>query len=173
MKGEFRIWLPESHKKTPSGIIIANKPDIVITNRVTNEGETDFLKGIFRDDLAIAGGGNFYVGLCNQVPAETDTLSDISTEPTSAGGYARQAITRDGSGWPTITTINGHTVIRSDTMSFTASGADFDAAITRPFLTDASSGSSGILYALGGAISAERTVLDTETLSVQYQFALD
>lgn len=168
MHGQFRFWMPRK-----CGILLPEQPDIIVPNRVTNEGEEEYLKMIFQNVSAIAGGANFYIGLCNQIPVETDLLTDISTEPSSAGGYARKAVVRSAAGWPTITTINGHKVIRTATITFTASGADFDVPVTRAFLTDQASGTAGKLYAYSGALTAALTVPDGQSFSMQYETFLD
>ena len=168
MKGQFRIWLPKN-----AGELFAVEPDIIIPNRVTDEGEEEYLKMIFQNVSAIAGGANWYIGLCNQLPAEADILSSISTEPTVTNGYARQSLVRSAVGWPTITVINGHKVIRSATVTFTASGGSFDAAFTRAFLTDQASGTVGKLYAYSGALTAAVILADTQSFQMQYECFLD
>ena len=124
---------------------------------------------IFQDVTTIAGGSNWYIGLCNETPDESAGLADISTEPTSAGGYARQALVRNATDWPTVTTVNGHVVIRSATVTFSASGADFSGDITRAFLTSASSGTSGKLYSFSGALTTALTVVDGQSFAMQYE----
>lgn len=186
MKGNFRIWLPQRLQvelqtrlipvplvATWFGLICAPEPDIIMPNRVTDEGEEEYLKMLFRDVTEIAGGANFYIGLCNQVPAEADLLPGITTEPGAAGGYARKAVARSAAGFPTITVVNGHKVIRTATQTFTASGADFDTAFTRAFLTDQSSGTAGKLYAYSGALTTALTLLDGEAYAFQYETYID
>lgn len=168
MKGQFRIWLPKY-----AGALFAPEPNIILPNRVTDEGEQEYLKMIFQNVSQIAGGGNFYVGLCNQTPAEGDGLTDISTELAVTNGYSRKAITRNAAGWPTLTTINGHTVLRSGTVTFTASGGDFSASFTRAFLTDQASGTAGVLYAYSGALTVALTLLDGQSFQMQYETFLD
>lgn len=144
----------------------------VLPNLVTNEGEESFLKMLFRADVAdVSSGGNFYLGLCLNGPAETDELTNL-TEPTTAGGYARQAVTRDASGWPTLDEVNGVKRIATGTITFSASGANFSTAINRVFLCNVASGTSGILFAYGGQFTNSITVQDGESLPVQYRFYL-
>lgn len=144
-----------------------------IRNTIVDEGEDEFLKMIMRADLStIAAGGNWYLGLCNQVPAETDVLADIVTEPTFTNGYARSIITRDATGFPTLDRVNGVGVIRSTVEVFTASGGPFSAAISRAFLSDVASG-AGILFAYSGALTTAITLADTESINVQYELFLD
>lgn len=168
MHGEFVF-----SKNDKDGILI---PDTVqrIRNTIVDEGEDEFLKMIMRADLStIAAGGNWYLGLCNQVPVETHVLTDITTEPTiGVGTYARQIITRDSTGFPTLGRVNGVGFIRSTVEVFAASGADFDAPFSRAFLCDVASG-AGILFAYSGALTTPITVLDGESYNVQYEFFLD
>lgn len=168
LHGEYRFWRPG-----PSRLILSphhwlGEPDFVIPNRLTDEGRESMLKAIVRDVFDIAGGGNFYFGLCNQTPDDADDLSAISSEPTSAGGYARIAKTRDATGWPILVDVNGHKGIRTATITFSASGADFSAPISRAFMTDASTGTSGVLYGYSGALLTPITLPDGQSLPFQY-----
>jgi len=171
--GRYKFWLPRPTWQVFAPGAWLGEPDFIIPNLITDAGEEDFLQAIFQNVFPIAGGSDFYVGLADQTPAETDALTDISTEPTSAGGYARQAVPRNGTGWPTITTINGHKAIQSQTLSFTASGADFSRNITRAFLCDVSSGTSGVLFSYSGALTAGVLVTDGQTFQMQYEILLD
>lgn len=138
---------------------------------ITHEGESEFLKMIFHgDDTLIAPAGNFYLGLCNQTPDKTDVLTDITTEPTVTNGYARKAITRDLTGFPTIEIINNETRIVSLTLIFTASGGDFSTSFTRAFLTDQASGTVGKLLAYSGAYSSPVLLTDGQTVPMKFEF---
>lgn len=165
--GQFRVWLPESHSE---GCVITPAPDLIIPNLVPLAGQEEYLKMLFRDATVVAGGGNFYAGLCDQTPDSGDVLTDITSEPNSNGGYARKAIERNSTGWPTITTVNGRKVIRSKTLTWTASGADFSATFSRLFLTDQASGTAGVLFAFSGKLNAALTVEDGQSVSAQYEF---
>lgn len=146
---------------------------ITVKNRITTEGKTAFLKMLLRDDATyVAAGGNFYIGLCDQVPALADTLADLSSEPSAAGGYARAAITRDSSGWPTLEAALEDMVLRSAVITFTASGADFDMPFSRLFMCDVASGTSGTLFSYSGALTTPITILDGESKDVQYELYL-
>jgi len=113
------------------------------------------------DNVIVPAAGNFYVGLCNQTPAFSDTLVSITTEPTSAGGYARQPLSRDATGWPnTNINVNGENLWRSAILTFAASGADFSDPFTRLFLCNVVSGTAGILFAYSGASPSEILILD-------------
>jgi len=129
------------------------KHEIIIPNIITDEGELSFLKMIGRADVAdVASGGNFFMGLCEEVPADADTLASITTEPTSAGGYARQPISRDATGWPVVGAVGDAGRIQSLLVSFTASGANFSRTFQRAFLCNVVSGTAGLLFSYSGLL---------------------
>lgn len=172
-KGRYHMWLPRPTWQVKSPHYHMGAPDLIIDNIIVDAGEEDFLQAIFQDAFPIAGGANFYIGLCDQIPAETDTLVDVTTEPTVTNGYARQAIPRNSTGFPTITTINGHKAIQSTTETFTASGGNFDDAFTRIFLSDQSSGTAGALFSYSGPLTSALTVLSGQSFQVIYECFLD
>jgi hypothetical protein len=161
MHGQFVLTFP-------------NGKEIILPNTVVDEGEDAYLKMLFRADATfVAGGGNFYIGLCDQIPVETDNLAAIGTEPGATGGYARLAVTRDAVGWPTIDTVNGRQRIISKQITFTATGADFDAPFSRAFMCNVASGSAGTLFSFSGALSQAITLLDTQSFTMRYEVFLD
>lgn len=165
--GEFLIWMPiKTEKLLRDGL--SKTPDLIISNRVTDKGEEHYLKGIFQNVFPIAGGANFKVGLCNQSPADDDTLSSITTEPTTTNGYARQTLARNATGFPTFETVNGHNRIVSAEITFTASGGDFSTSFSRAFLTDDTD-----LFAYGGALSAPILLTDGNSFAMKYASFLD
>lgn len=154
--------------------VLVNKafPDkeIIIPNNIVAEGAESFLKMAVQASVAdVSSGGNFYLGLCGNVFATTLTLSTLTGEPTATNGYSRQAIARNGTGWPTITAINGVYYAETAQADFTASGGDFSAAISRFFLCNASSGASGILYSLSGPLGTAITITDGQTYSIKFR----
>ena len=138
---------------------------------ITTEGEENFLKMLFQgDNTIVAAGANFYLGLCNQTPDKADTLSDISTEPLVANGYARIPISRDITGFPVIEQVNGESRIVSLVLNFAASGGDFSASFTRAFLCNVSSGSAGILFAYTGAYASPILLADGQNQQIKFEF---
>lgn len=140
---------------------------------IVTEGEEALLKMLFQDDQTIvAGGGNWYLGLCEQTPAKGDTLASITTEPTSTGGYARIAIARDSTDFPTanIGQVSGETRILSLLKTFTAVGADFSRTFDRAFLCNVASGTAGILIAYTGQYSSAIQLLNGQSQDVQFEF---
>lgn len=143
-------------------------------NFILDGGEESFLKMITQGDVTdIALGGNWYVGLCgSNTLTESSVLADISDEVGTSNGYARQALTRDLTGWPTVARVDPYFRALSATATFTASGGDFDATFTRPFLTNASAGTTGILYAVANPLLTPVLVLDTESFNLNYELYL-
>jgi len=141
--------------------------EIIVPNTIVAEGAEAYLATLF-NSTALTG---FYVGLCNQVPDNADVLADITTEPGATGGYARQALARNSTDWPTIATVDEETSVKSKVVSFAASGADFDTAITRMFLASVASG-AGTLYSYSAALASAVTVLDGDSFDVQYEMFL-
>lgn len=147
--------------------------EIIVPNIITDEGELSFLKMIGRADVAdVASGGDFFMGLCEEVPADDDTLASITTEPSAAGGYARQAISRDAIGWPVIGAVGDANRLQSITANFAASGADFSRTFQRAFLCNVVSGTVGLLFAYSGLLPSPVTVLNGETHSAKYELYL-
>lgn len=147
--------------------------EIVVPNLITDEGEESFLKQIMQADVIdVSAGGNWFLGLCEETPGETDTLTTITTEPTSAGGYARQPFARNTTGVPTVEQVDAAYRAVSLTLTFTASGADFSRSIQRAFLCNIVSGTAGILYSYSGLLPNALTILNGASLTVKYELFL-
>lgn len=147
---------------------------IDVPNIITDEGEEAFLKMLVRDEQGdVAAGGNFYIGLTTDIGVANDaTLASLGGELLSDGGYARKPITRDASGWPSITQVNGIWRARSATVNFAASGDDFSAAYTRAFLCNALSGTTGKLFAISGRLETAFLLEDGQNIDVYYELFL-
>ncbi len=140
---------------------------IILPNTITAVGAEALLKHDFQNVTL----NNFYLGLCDQSPAHSDALVDITTEPGSAGGYARKLLTRNGTDWPTVVTdANQETRVESKDVTWNAAAADFDTAFSRIFLCDIISGTAGILFAYSAPLSAAITLLDGNSFPVKYKF---
>lgn len=163
MKFEGRfVWFPGDPER-----------EIITPNNVLDQGEESFLKMITRADVSeVSAGGNFYIGLCGAAFTEATVLATLSGEPSTTNGYARQPVTRDAAGWPTIGTINGLWRALTATINFTASGGDFSTAISRAFLTNVVSGTVGRLFSVGGALPAPLLVTNGLTVPVRYELYL-
>lgn len=77
--------------------------DDFIQNTLANEGEENILKTYLQN---LSAPSTFYLRLYNDTPVETDSLGDLTGEP-SGNGYAAQELTRNGTGWPTVALIFG------------------------------------------------------------------
>lgn len=135
-------------------------------NALLDEGEQDILDIVFRNASEPS---SFYVGLCNSTPGETTTLTTLSGEP-SGSGYARIALARDNTDFPTLALASGDYQLTSKTVTFTASGGTIG-AVTSAFLCTVASGTSGKLYA-SVALSTSRTLADGESLTVTLNIKL-
>ncbi len=150
--------------------------EFVVPNLITDEGEKSFLKQIMQADVIDVAdgqsGGNWFLGLCEEVPGETDTLVTITTEPTLTNGYARQSFARDTTGVPTVELVNDAHRAVSLTLTFSASGGPFSRTIQRAFLTNVSSGTSGLLYSYSGLLPNPLTVVVGTDLVVKFELFL-
>ena len=139
---------------------------------IPTAGEEALLQALFQgvDTNFVAAGANLYLGLCNQTPVKTDVMTDISTEPSVANGYARKAIVRSAVGFPTIEQVNGESRIVSLVLTFTAAGGDFSASFTRAFLCTSASGSTGTLLAYSGAYATPILLADGQSQQLKFEF---
>lgn len=148
--------------------------EIFIPNQITLAGEQSFLAMICQDSQTdIAANANFYVGLCSGTFDKTTTLSGISGEPSATNGYARQSAARNSTGWPQIVQVNNVWRAQTQVLNFTATGGNFSAAITRTFLCNVLSGTSGKLFAVSGAFQSAVLVVQNQTLPAQYELYLN
>jgi len=135
-----------------------------------NLGAELLLKMLFQGE-AIGGGGNFYVGLCGDVfTGKGMALTDIVGEPTVTFGYSRITLAINAVDWLTPVTTNDVTKISSKTITFTGSGGNFSTSISRMFLTNVSSGTAGVLFALSAALDTPLLVLDGVGSDFTYEF---
>ncbi len=171
IRGNYLFWFPPRLRQ------LLQAPEhgpLVVPNTVPNEGEKEFLRMIARADVSkVAAGGNFYVGLANQLPTEADLLASITTEPGVVNNYAREAVTRDVSGWPSEVSVNGYSGIRSASFTFSASGGAFDKPFTRAFLCNVASGTAGVLFSYSGALNQALTLQDGDSFGMQYEMYLN
>jgi hypothetical protein len=151
------------------------------TNALFDEGEFAIL------DIALRGGtapANWFIGLLKNslasAPAETTTLTTLTTatyELTNASdpGYtARQQVNRDGTaaGWPTLALDVGDYKATSKTVSWTASGNWTD-TVRWIFLTTVGTipDATGKFISLA-QLSADRTLLNGDTLNITYSLKM-
>lgn len=136
-------------------------------NALADEGEQDILAVYLRAGTAPT---TFYLGLLNSTPTDTTTLATMTGEP-SGNGYARQQITRDNTGWPTLALDTGDYRAVAATKTFTASGGTIG-PVTYAFLcTNAATGTSG-KFLVYNALSSSRTLNDGDSLDVTMRVKL-
>jgi len=144
-----------------------NGEQIILPNTIVGEGAEQFLAELFNGTVA----ASLHMGLCNQVPDNSDVLADISTEPTiGVGSYARVPLARNSTDWPSIASADGESFITSKAVVFTASGADFDAPHSRLFMCNQLTGFVGTLFSYSAALPTPVTQLDGTAFTAQYQF---
>ena len=142
---------------------------IIVPNTIVAEGAEQFLAELFNGTAA----ASLHLGLCNQVPDNGDVLAAILSEPTiGVNGYARKALARNSTDFPSIATANNESFVTSKQLTFTASGGDFDAPFSRFFLCDQLSGFVGTLFSYSAALSTPVTLADGVSFDAQYRFYL-
>lgn len=127
-------------------------------NDLADEGENDILSVYLRGATAPT---SFYFALAGADPGETGTLATM-TEVTGTG-YARIAVARNTTDWPTLALDSGDFKATSATKTFTAGGNWTNA--THLVLCTAASGTAGKLVAYK-ALGATRSLINTDQLAV-------
>lgn len=128
-------------------------------NDLADEGEADMLDVYYRNATAPT---TFYLRLFNDTPVETDTLADLTGEP-SGNGYSPQEIERSNVGFPTLALDAGDWQLTSKTVTFTASGGSWGPVTYAVLAT--TSDNTGKLVAYK-QLSQARTLQDGESLEV-------
>lgn len=135
----------------------------VLCNTVLENGQQRFMEAIFQQ--ATKSIVTFQLGLFDEIPAYTADVADITTEPTAAGGYARQNLVSDITDWPIVGLQNGMGYAESKTLTFTASGADYSRAFSRAFLME----SGGEILAYSSPLQSPKLLLDTDSFQIKYR----
>ncbi len=136
---------------------------LVIPNNITKFGAATILAAAMRNTVPA-----FWVGLVDGVPDPDLQLEDL-TEPTFTNGYARIAITRDGTGWPTTGEVNGEPYIESGWLTWAATGGNFSEQIRRMVIVPDDTDTTGNVFALSAALPALLTITPT-TLEADRRF---
>lgn len=127
-------------------------------------GEKAILDLFFRGQNVPAG---FELGLFNDTVAETDIPTDLLSEP-STNGYARQALARDTTDFPTFALDGGDWKVTSKTVTFNATGGSWGPVNVMCLIT--TDGTPRLIaYA---DLSSSRTLLDTESLDASIAIKL-
>lgn len=135
---------------------------LVIPNNVTFVGAQTVLELALRDTDV-----DFYVGLCDGVYTPDLICQDL-TEPTiGTNGYARIQLNRDSTDWPTEDSLNAQAYMESKSIVWTATGGNFNQAITRMFIafTATNIGSNDSVFALSAALPDSLTITPTTDVS--------
>lgn len=148
MRGEFRF-----------------RNGLVVPNNISLVGAQAILESAFQ--LAER---EWWVALVSGPPTLDMTEGDI-TEPTiGVNGYAREELTHDDTGWPTIAVSGDQAYVESRLITFEATGGDFDAAIQRcALLTNDTYGAGQDILALSAPLPTE-IVISPSTLEADRQF---
>lgn len=136
----------------------------IIPNTVVQQGQQRILEAAFQNLTTLKPLGTLEIALIDEVPAYGDLIAAITTEPTSAGGYARQTLTPVIANW-VVDSVNGEARVTSAVVSFTATGADYSRTYSRYMLSEA----SAEIISYSSPISAPRLILDGETVNTQYR----
>lgn len=120
---------------------------LVIPNNVMKFGLETVLLTCFRDAAV-----TFYVGLAAGVYEHELQIEDLDEPTIGINGYARQALARNSTDWPTLGELNGEPFIESKELTWEADGGPFDESITRMFITTTLAGATGDVFALSAAL---------------------
>ena len=87
-------------------------------NNLTQLGQGWIMKSAFQKSNS---SDRLFLRLANQVLAQDDLISDITTEPVG-NGYTPQELTRDTVGFPSDTIVDTYAVLSSKSVEWTAAG---------------------------------------------------
>lgn len=149
MRGEFRF-----------------RGGLIVPNNISLAGAKLILASAFQLESR-----SWYVALVSGPPTIDMTQAGF-TEPTiGVNGYARQELTHDDTGWPTISDSNGQAYVESATVTFAASaGQAFDEAIQRMALvTTLARVNTSPVVALSAPLPAE-LIIDSSTPLIDREF---
>jgi len=142
--------------------------EIIVPNTLIGEGQAALAHALFNgNDLSSF---SFTIGLFSEVPAYAAVHADPYTTEPVGNGYARQA--HAATGW-TITAVDESVYAESATVTFTATGADYDKTFNRFFLTaiteEPAATFTSKLISYSSALAAAVQLLDTQTYNVAYR----
>ena len=159
LMGGYRIWQPGCEP-------------IRVPNALIEDGFVTLLKMLFQgDNSVIAGGGNFYIGLRDNNYSVLDTLASITGEPTADVTYARQAVTRDAIGFPTVELLTGDGHVRSKVVEFQSLGT-YPVTVQRMFLASTLD-NTGKLFSTSASFPNPVTVTSANPLFAQFDLFLN
>lgn len=144
---------------------------LILPNNVSLAGAEVILRGAFRLTPQA-----FFAALVTGAPTKSMTQADMVEPAIGTNGYARQAITQDAVGWPTIGTVASERYIESAWVTFEAVGGDFSAPVQRVALLGyATLDLAHPIFALSALMPEEITITPATPLAnrrFKYQFFL-
>jgi hypothetical protein len=135
-------------------------------NNLADDGEYMFLDVVLRAGTAPS---NYYLRLYNATVVDTNNLTSIAASEASGNGYTAQTVTRNTTGWPTLTFDSGDYRAMSATQTFTASGGSWGPVTYCVLATSTDSSGKLVSYV---ALSQSRTLASGESLQVTYRLKL-
>jgi len=174
LRGKRHPWIRVTAdvRHIRNGKVIWEAKDVeAMLNGLMDEGEQNILDSYFRNQNTPT---SFYVGLGNNggtpgVPAETVILTGITE--VAGTGYARIALARNTTDWPTLALDTGDYQVTSAQKTFQNSGGTAWSAADYLFLTDVASGTSGKLIATV-ALSVSRVLQASDQLQASIKVKL-
>lgn len=134
-------------------------------NGLADEGEKYFLDCFLRATNCPT---TCHLRLFNDTPGETDTIADLTGEP-STYGYVAEELTRDATGWPTLALDSGDYMATAKSVTFVATGGSWGPVTYAVFACTISASEKLISYAV---LSAPRTLASGESLQAVYKLKL-
>lgn len=127
---------------------------LVIPNTVSLAGAQMLLTAALRNTVP-----TIYAALVKGFPT-AGMLIDNLTEPTiGTNGYERIAISRDSTGWPTLSNLGSEAYIETDWLTWAASGGPFNQEVNRVCLIGTNTYTpTDPVYALSGPFEAFTTI---------------
>jgi hypothetical protein len=142
------------------------KNGLVIPNNLTAFGRLEILRMAFAGNTRAltAAGANFHVGLCTALPSDSLMLENLAEPTLGVNGYARIAVSRDGTGWPTDGYVDGEAYIESKDLVFAAVTGNFSKPVSRLFICQSSNAVTGNVIALSADAPAAFTITPSTPL---------
>lgn len=137
---------------------------LIIPNNVTIVGAGNILAAALRNTAI-----EFWVGLCSGVYEPDLTIQDLVEPTIGVNGYERLVITRDGTGWPVTGVVNGENFFESLPLIWEAVGGPFDEEVTRMFISQEESATSGDVIAISAALPDD-LLIEADTPEVDRTF---
>ncbi len=140
-------------------------------NALLDQGEQQLLEVFFRAATAPT---STYFALLTAAPAETATLGTMAE--VTGGGYARVAVARNTTDWPTSALSSGDWQVTSVQKTFgPLTGSNYSAAVTHLAVVTAATGAgtapnNTLIAAV--ALSTPRTLIVGDSLNVTYSLKL-